>query len=188
MIRYERFSFAAAPRTASTWFIQACDAAGFVSKEGNVFSKHAPDTDPGIYKVSMVRRPVDWLQSIYYSLSGGLIGELQFDAISMFARNAINVEDFFEKYLQSEHRVADAFNVYQPNSVVRVEDLPWAAVELFESFGASEEEGKAVAELPKVNSTKLAGFPENKFPPLDRKLRRRVFEKERDFCERCEYF
>jgi hypothetical protein len=188
VIRYENFSFASAPRTASTWFSAACKEAGLEEKSGNVFSKHEPDPDPGMYKVSIVRHPARWLQSVYYSIGGGLIGSHEFDSISILARNAVDITDFFRKYLESDHTVAAVFDGYQPNSVMRVEDMPWAAIELLESFGVKEEDLLPLRDFTPINATKVLAFPEKKFPAIDKKLRRAVFEKERDFCERCEYW
>jgi len=183
MIEYEKFRFAAPPRTASTWFMKAASLAGL--GDGYKATVHIPaePTRNAALSVSMIRHPVDWLVSYFQTLKGGTIGVTCVDVFVPVARRAANVHEFLDSYLVNCRGMVGAmFDTYAADSVYRVEDLPWAVCEFFETLGLSRDKADAPRDLGPQN-------PWNGVPPaVDPDVRRRIVSAETDFCERYDYF
>ena len=181
MITYPQFTFASAPRTASTWFIQICADAGL--GEAHKANVHTPPAEFGKEKLSvtMCRHPYDWLVSYYLALQGGATGIAVVDSRFLsLARMSGTVERFVKLYLRRQSgEVGAMFDEYKANTVLRVEDLPWNVIELLSSIGKESDTAKW---LPAQNA--FTGIP----PQPNRKLRQAVVAAEREFCERYEYY
>jgi len=183
MINYEKFQFASPPRTGTSWFINLCAQAQIGA--GNP-AKHLPP--PPTWKngwvLSIVRHPVDWAVSMYFALRGGMIAVPEVDAVSAVARESSDIQIFLEKLSKSPGIIETAFAAYRADSVIRLEDVPWAAIEFLVSMGYSEKTLKAI---PNLNE------PKNRLNPkvradVPKELRKAVIQSELAFCERYEYF
>lgn len=181
MIDYGPFAFCAPPRTGTTWFIKAAYEAGLGSAPKTRI--HTPPTSSynGLV-VSLVRHPYHWLESIYYGLEGGFIGVQQVDKYASIARQSEDFADFVNRCIEEHPKgISQAFDSYRANSVLRLEDFPWAAVEFFESIGAKKDKLEKVAKLPPQNARK--GEPVF----LNKKLKDLVVQAEKDLYERYNY-
>jgi len=181
MIQYKNFSFAAAPRTGTTWFIKACSLMKLGDKQKTKVH-FPPPLDYNNYVVSSIRHPYDFLVSFFLALRGGATGVGCVDVFS-FARHHNSPGSFIQRYLRDiPGEVGKMFDAYRANSVIRLEDLPWAAEEFFEGVGVPYETARRVHEITPQNVRK--GEPHI----VDKKLRKQVMEAEGDFCERHEYY
>lgn len=181
MIRYEQFDFAAPPRTGTTWFLDAATRIGLGEKSKFAIHKLFPEKERHVQRmyISMVRHPVDWLMSYYHEIHPGSI---QVDVVDIFQGIQANDPcEFMEKVVdQIPGSVGSMFSAYKADSVLRLEDLPWCALSLFETVGVKQRVAQMCNVLPKQNvSQKHFNIPDV--------LRRRVMESEADFCERYDY-
>ena len=180
MVTYKRFAFASPPRTATTWFLQAVSEIGL--GEGSKTKVHLPPpNDWNGYLVSFIRHPFDWLCSYYTALSGGHVGVPAVDQFSAAAKRCDNAGQFIKWVAMSNPgAVGRMFKSYRASTILRVEDLPWCALEFFESVGADKKKIKEVASLPPHNTTKV-------LPILPKKIKRMIMESEQDFCLEYDY-
>jgi len=130
MIQYKNFSFAAPPRTGTTWFIKAASICEL--GDGQKATLHIPPpADWNGFVVSMIRHPYDWLASFFLSLRGGSVGVECVDVFA-FARYHDSPESFIQRYLENiPGEVGKMFDTYRANAVIRLEDLPYAGEEFF---------------------------------------------------------
>lgn len=136
MIDYQQFEYAAAPFTGAEWFARATQLAGLSS---NVICQQAygpfPEMAGKRLRVSTVCHPCDWLAYCYmetrrkYSSNHlGRFHALQYDTF----------RGFVGSYLaKMSGGVGELFGRYKADTVLRVEDLPAAFVELAESAGVA---------------------------------------------------
>lgn len=186
MLHYEYFAFAAPPRTATTWFMYAAAKAGFSQPKGTLlFDKHRPFDRPGLYRISTVRCPPEWLESIF--LTSACYSPLRKEdthrvrEIRLLAKkHRLSFTNFLTAYLEDPHMfVGRVFRDYAADTCMRVEDLPWAAKEIFAQFGSN-------VELPQpinVRHGKTEALSQ-----IPREMRRDIIRKEREFCELYEYY
>ena len=183
MIDYKLFQFASPPRTATTWFLRACDTVGL----GNGFKSHVHSPPPPDHRgkgiiVSLVRHPYDWLVSYYYGLLGGSVGVTEVDEMAPLFRQSRDFWAFGRRYIRKmPGTISKMFEAYWPTNVMRVEDLPWAAVELFEMLGIKKRLLKDVPRIRPANFTKRSPYVD--FP----RLRKAVVKAEKEFCDRYDY-
>ncbi len=179
MIRYEGFCFACPPRTGTGWLVKAAQLAGL----GPGFRKHAHavfnGTEDGVLRVSLVRDPRDWLQSCYTSIVKKEPDSKLLGRFNSLPRDSF--DEWIEAYLDDpELSVTGMFDSYQADTVMRIEDQPWAFLELLESVGVDEEYRKIAKQCPPQNvSVEL--------PPWNLRLRDEVGEKESSIMEKYEY-
>ncbi len=178
----DRFHFAACPRTGSTWFIKAAAIAGL----GEAFKAKLHDPFPAraqrlaSLRVSLVRHPCDWLASYWASIHPGRVGVREVDALPVAMAS---FDSFIKAYLRSmPGQVGRIFASYNADTYLRLEDMPWAAVELFETIGVQRGQTALVEKLDPQNVTR-----QELRPHWDAKLRRRVLEAEQEMCERYDY-
>lgn len=145
MIDYHCFRYASAPRTGTTWFLQA--AYQCLGIEGMKASVHLPHCCFDKLCVSVVRHPYDWLESYYYVLQQGCI---HVDCVDVFMKlNGKSFKTFLRSYLElMPGKVGSMFFAYQADCFLKLEDFPTAFSLLMDSFEISSRE---VLELPKQN-------------------------------------
>ncbi len=175
MIDYSIFHFAAPPRTGVGWFIAAAQLAGL----GPGFRHHAHvpfGRRVDEFRASLVRHPCDWLASCYAAKGRWSNG------LAPFGRLDLRTWDgFVRSYLRRRRgAVGRLYNGYEADAVMRIEDAPWAMIELLEEFGVE----KALRE----NCLLLDRKPSSRWRSRwDDGLRREVLEAEREVCEKYDY-
>lgn len=179
MIQYDNFSFASPPRTGSTWFVKACYLAGFGERQRTNAHIPPPPNWKG-FTVSIVRNPCDWILSYLLSLEGGYIGIPEVDDL----RDCYVPGDVIagiEKYLKKPVNVlTKMFDAYKATTVIKLEDFPWAPLQLFESLG----HGQNVFDIKNMPAQNIRyGIGHS----LSLEVRKRIIRHEPDLCERYEY-
>lgn len=183
MINYGPFQFSSPPRTATTWFLRVCSMVGYPGG----FKAHAHEPIPEVWcgaglSISLVRHPYDWLVSWYYGLQGGAVGVPEVDVFAKLVGETSSFWDFVRLYLRRQPgAITRMFSAYHASSILRVEDLPLAAMELFKALGKSEKVLKKIEGILPMNVTHdipYVGFP---------RLRRSVYKAEKGFYDRYEY-
>ena len=187
------FTLACPPRCAAGWMLAAAARAGLtVAGAESVHGPHGPD-DAGKLRVTAVRRPDRWLASFYDDGYFGLTGVPGIDALIGWADDeeddeilltddTVDFETLIWRYLDhGRGSIGRAFAAYGGEVVLRVEDLPWALVELLESLDVPRPAACSIVGLPPVNRS-----PE--LPPWPDGLRQRVLDAEIEFCERYNYW
>lgn len=179
-IDYGKFRFATTPRTGTTWFIQACEAAGL----GRGFKAHAhapfnSHNDSNAFKLSLVRHPYEWLVSYYKAIHPGNTGIVEIDRLRTSCKN---FEEFIGNYLREcPGQVGRIFSAYNADSYLRIEDMPWAASEFFASIGIPPSLRNKCRFIDPVNVSK--GHIHR-----DLTVYSQVMLAEKETCERYEYF
>ena len=130
-------------------------------------------------RVSLVRHPCDWLASCWSALRDG---SRDVNHVGMFSRLAGGTfDEWIRNYLNlMPGAVGDLYAKYRADSYLRLEDMPWALVELLEALGVPEVFRGLVAGLPRRNRSAST-------PRWDPSLRRRVLEAERKTLEDFDY-
>lgn len=172
MIDYGSFQFACPSRCATAWFLEACRVVGF--GEGTIDqARKLFDDKHTVMRVSTVRHPCSWLASHWAA-------EFRFLHDTPFAYTTF--DGFVRDYLlRVPGSIGFLFNRYKADSVIRLENLPWAFVELAEMLGVPKSLREKVVGIEKWNVS-------SDLPTWDPGLRRLVIEAERELCERYDYF
>lgn len=182
MIQFNGFVFASPPRTASTWFVKACYECGLGAKQQSKVHE-PPPADWNGYYVSLVRHPYDWLVSYHLALEGGYTGIDCVDVFSSLSKESGDVYEFLARYLdEMPGTVGEMFSNYKASTIMRVEDLPWAVIELLESLGVKSKITSKLLEFPAVNCRRGHAHV------LDKELRKKIVKAEDAFCEQYDYF
>lgn len=185
-IQFNSFVFASPTRTASNWFRTACAVAGMDRNKRGIHEPFAKGEK--LHRVTMVRHPVAWLHSMYYSHNCGWTGTRLGDMLSAEA-NRICFAEFVEWYLKNEPGlVGRIFDLYKADTTIRVEDLPGAAVDFLRLRGVSEAALAAIAAMPVVNG--WTGLPPQKMTaglPLSDELTAAILSAEHAYCSRWGY-
>lgn len=186
MIDYQAFRFASPPRTATTWFRKVAADSGLEATARGSVGVHIPCPPQKVkdtLNVTIVRNPVDWLVSYYLKLEGGHIGVWDVDRFVPLARASSNLEAFLLAYLsEAPGSVGSMFGVYNADTVLRVEDLPWAAQSLLEAAGGRRSRVRQALQMPPQNI--YGGV----VPIVDRKVRVAIMKAEKKFCEAYDYW
>jgi len=146
MIDYGKYSFAAPPCTGEDWFITASQLAGY----GPGFRHHAHEpwtgSDREQLRVSIVRRPVDFLKVVYSRLeNAGISNGILFFA----ALHSDSFEEFAADYVEKmPGRITELYNKYKADVVLRVEDAPWSFIELAQSLNTDPTLVSTLRRLP----------------------------------------
>lgn len=182
MIAFNKFVFATPPRTGTVWFLKACEIAGMST--GSRFEAHSPPPSKfGGYCVSIVRHPFTWLESYYDNIKGSKISVQPVDKFSHHCLNSDSFEEFVNLVLKwIPGGVGRMFDDYNPTSVFRLEDLPWAAIQFLQSnVDLSRDQIDRIVQLGKQNISKEQVRPKNQ------SLWNRVVQSERIYCDRYDY-
>jgi len=126
MIQVSGIDFAAPPMEYTTWFLEAARK-GCVSVTGdNPYS--VPD-ERRPYLLSLVRHPFLFLSEVYCTHRFMPINNnLPLKQIISLIEPGFNVLDFIRAVTNHPGAVEKIFGVYQASSVLKCEDLPWAAI------------------------------------------------------------
>lgn len=175
----DKFRFATTPRTGTTWFLQACEAAGL----GAGFKAHVhqpfDEKDKGAFKVSLVRHPYYWLVSYYHAILPGVTGILEVDKLHC---DVVNFREFINHYLQTcPGQVGRIFASYGADSCLRLEDMPWAACELFASLDIPSHLRNQCKYIDPVNVSK-------KHIVRDLTVYHSIMEAEKEMAESYDYY
>ena len=175
MINFGHFIYGAAPRTGVVWFVKACEASGLAMIDDD------PPKNAGMATVTMIRHPYTWLVSYYLAYRGASDVSPSVDQFAKYARMAADSKRFIELVLKHQpDAVSQMFDSYKADIVMRLEDMPWALVQLLDSL-----------EDPRIDSAGAQyTLPINVMPrvhPRDRKQAAAVVAANADFCERYEY-
>jgi len=176
MLQYKLFDFACPKRTGGLWFWKASQLAGLGMGFTRAYElEDAPRIQtmfPRVNKdnklrLSLVRHPCNWLASYYV--------------------NTPQYRESFDTYVEGvlscgcSRSVKRLFATYKADIVLRLEDMPWAYIELLESLGVGAEYRDNVRQLKPQNvSTNL--------PKWNPELRKRVMKVEKEMCDEYEYF
>lgn len=185
MINYDRFLFASAPRTGTTWFLKAMHTLGLT--QGSKATVHIPirneyrSTHTPI--VTMMRHPVDWLRSYYCSIYPGKTGIEVVDCLYDPECNHPNIDSFLEWYLENRSgQVTKISYLYEGTICMRLEDLPWSFFEFLDLLGisATKQQVEAIKALGSQNTTRV-------LPDIPKILRRKIADSERSLMDNLDY-
>ena len=181
MIDFKTFFFAAPPRTGNAWILKACQTVGLgikVAEDAHVpFPKERGKNE--LFRVSLVRNPTDWLRSCYTALANGELRSESVSAFGLLPRDSFS--EFVQKYLYlMPGGIGNLFKCYKADSYLRIEDMPWAFLELLEGLGVPKALRDRCKELPKQNVSQYS-------PRWELQLRARVIQAERELCETYDY-
>lgn len=174
---FHLFQYYAPRDVGNHWFREACKIVGLTEcyVPGGFAERYVPggfseDTQSHVLKVSTVRHPCDWFRLGFYTTNRDK------------GNASITFASFVEQYLQNQPgELSRRFDQYQADTVLRVEDLPWAFLELMEMLGCPETQRKRLEDHP-ISPTFT---PPIEWDPI---LRKQFMESERDLCERYDYF
>lgn len=187
-VDFELFEFASPPRTGVSWMLEACKLAGLgVRKKEEAITPWSSSNDRagGKFRISVVRHPCDWLVSVYSSFvdkeylhSKGV--HVLWMMFAGFRKG--HFDEFVQDYLrQCPGGISRYFNRYQCDSRLKIEDLPWALIEMLESFDVPKSLRSRVIVLEKKNQSRRKSI----WTPH---LRSQVMDAEREFCEELDYY
>ncbi len=180
-VYYDLFEFAGAPRTGTTWFLKAMSAAGLGDgAKTHVHTRYVGRTDT--LRVTQVRNPADWLRSYYTSIHPGSSGVLELDVLQQL--DHLDFDTFVRSYLHfCPGQLTNVFHSYPANVVHRIEDQPWALIELIETYRPlTKQQLKAIKSITPQNCSKH-------LPPWDEGLRYQVlWQSDKELTERYEYY
>ncbi len=182
MIDYGIFQFASPPRTATTWFRKVAFRAGLgeMSAAG-IHTPHEPRGD--VLRVSVVRHPADWLRSYYTTIQGGHVGVGCVDKFMNLAKRSDCLNDFLVSYLaELPGAVGWMFDAYNADTILKIEDLPWAMQGVLEGAGVKRSQAHKAIEISPQNVSRGV------MPIMSPILRRDVVAAEADFCSEYEYW
>lgn len=188
----EMFEFAAPPKTGVQWFVQACQEADLPFSDDSSFIVSSfvcwpKDSPRDLLRVSLVRHPCDWLRSMFDEIRDTHLASLSILKLlgkkqtSPLYGSLPTFDRFVTSYL--EHipgSVGRSFNSYKCDSRLRLEDMPWALVELLETLGVKRRTLDRVIKLD--------------VPSVDHRswwrpdLRQRVLEAEAEICRELDYY
>jgi hypothetical protein len=173
--------FCSPPRTGSTWFLNAVAASGLNMLDGGSKDKHSIGVfNQSDFRVTLVRHPYNWLRSYYFSIAGGHVGVPLLDNIfPVLYRETGSFSKFINVIVTDfPGLVCRVFDAYKASTIMRLEDMPWAAVLFMRQINAPNPVGPRA--IGKLNGTK-------ELPPVDEKLRYLLSRSEEEFCDRYEY-
>jgi hypothetical protein len=179
-IDYGSFEFAAPPSTGTSWILEECERVGLNPQSTTSVFDPFPLKESDKLRVSLICHPCRWLRNIFDMLQRGVfpvtVDLFGFDMLTDF----FEFSDFVQGYLKHiPGEVGKVFDDYKCDARMRLEDMPWALVELLESLGVPE--GKL----------RLVTDPGKKFVTdrqWDEKLFQKVMEAESKLCLEYDYF
>ncbi len=165
------FHFAALPFTAVDWFLKAVQALNFIvdiEQAVDFASTGFTESCKEAIKISLVRHPCSYIVDYYNANS---------------LRNRMTLETYVRNcaYL-FPGGIGKKFDSLDADVCLRVEDLPWAFLELVESLSIERNKVEMFKNFPmQVN------IPKHR-EALSADLRKQLCESEHDFMERYNYW
>ncbi len=174
-IDYKLFSFACPPGVGGEWFLRAAELCGLGTAELKQAYSTFNNDQPNQLKVSLIRNPCTWIVECYDQLRSN-DGDAQLLTV---LNDAQPIDSFVCEYVR---RTAGALgriaSRYEADTVLRIEDMPWAFVELVDSLG-----------VPKAMRDRVIGLSKPKNLHSSRTYHgKMVANMERELMERYEYF
>jgi hypothetical protein len=140
---------------------------------------------PADYKglvLSTVRNPYDWLVSYYLHSPRGLVGiNGPSDWVAAMKADSRSIEHFISRCINKPGCVGAVFDSYQANTIIRLEDYPWAVMDFLEPSVSRDMRMFSIAKTPVLNARIGQPYPPNP------ELRAMVMRSENDFCQRYNY-
>ncbi len=182
MIVYSSFQFAAPPRTGTAWFIEAMRCIGFETYQVEQSQVPFDDNRQTPIRVSIVRHPVGWLYSYYLALVSYPPRPLRSVFLEFAGLDFCSLDDFITGYVQTRSgAIGRVFAQYEADTVMKLQDMPWALMEFAKSLELAEDGIAKIADLKPINVS-------NKLPRIDGSLRRLIMQAEEEFCKRYDYY
>lgn len=184
-VLFRQFDFACPPLTEGDWvrsrLVRFAERLPWQRGFKDVHEPFSSD-QPERLRVSMVRHPLAWLE-----LAFGGSETMPHQVRGLFQQHRLNWvswELFVKSYLRSDFLVGDLYGRYQADTVMRVEDLPWCLVEFADSLGAGPEVRDCLTTEP------CPGYRHKRsdWDALGPNVRRLALEREREVCERYDYW
>ena len=189
------FEFASPPRTGVHWFVQSCREAGLLLfpdissvKSSFYLWPEQVERDKDTLRVSLVRHPCDWLRSVFDAFRLGFNSESKNVGSKYLWPRFVELpkkqgfDKFVVRYLEAmPGEITRIFDSYKADSRIRLEDMPWALVDLLESFGIEQKGLDRVIALPPQAKASMR----SKWRP---DLRQRVLDAEAEFCRALDYY
>lgn len=174
MMDYGVFHFACPKFCGANWFGEMMEKVGFESAPLSRLEGTFHDSRNHL-KVSLVRHPMTWLSLCFDAVRFKFLDDYQpFSSLPTHTFDA-----FVRAYVhECPEAFGNVFKKYQADSMIRIEDLPWALVELLMATGMEQRVALNVTRLPQIVS---------KEAQVERKLYNKVMEINRDFFERYDY-
>ena len=175
MISYGKLHFACAPRVGVSWFVKACQLSGL----GPAFLRD-PEPRNGTFRVTLIRHPARWLESIYAARkigwSSAFIGEF----------GSLGIDDgldaFVWQYLHElPGEVGRLLLKFKADSILRIEDMPQAFIELASALGIDPVYFPTIERMGRTNVNPLV-------VEMSEILSERVVDAEKEMCCEYEYF
>jgi len=176
MINYgNKFHFSCAPRVGVSWFVKACQLSGL----GPAFL-HDPEPHNGTFRVSLIRHPARWLESVHAARTVGW----QNVFLGKFGSLGIDqgLEAFVWQYLQEiPGEIGKLMLGFEADSILRIEDMPAAFIEFATGIGIDPGFFLNIEKMGRTNANPLV-------VPMSDVLTGRVVEAEKEMCNEYEYF
>ncbi len=181
MIDFGTFQFACPPGIGGSWLLAAMRHVGVpaVGGDGRMWTPfHGPNNDN--VRVTAVRHPCRWLQKcrkMFFGISDDARKALSpLDKIPLCRTS----DEFAAKYMdQCPGVFGTIHHRYKADVTMRIEDQPWALIELLESLGVPKERRNQCLRVP--TTWKDCGM-------LGRDTRMKIMGAESDLCSRYDYF
>jgi len=186
-IDYSQFSYAAPPGTGVSWVTEACRVVGLIGYGNGVSLPFPKERNKNKLRISTVRHPCHWLRSVYdmKTMGGWISGPFLtlFVYWPIFDRLCTTTFDLFVRdYLHlARGQISKVFNSYRCDVRMRLEDMPWPLVQLFDSLGVPDcEQDKVVAMGKRIESLYKSTWNDLLF--------QQVMDSESELCAELDYF
>jgi len=202
LILPKMFEFAAPPRTGVHWFVEACTKAGLETLFSNPGTNniHLVTTsftswygqrqvEKNTLRISLVRHPCDWLRSMFDAwqnkqdtLIREYMGYCCFHYRGFVKPPDSDFNKFVTRHLERRSgEIGRIFDSYRADIRLRLEDMPWALIELLESLGIEQNKLNQIVDLPPQSKTASRSTWQSN-------LRQQVLESEASFCRDLDYY
>lgn len=175
MIDYHLFSFACPPCVGGEWFVRAAELCGLGKAEVEQAYDPFNGNQPNQLKVSLIRNPCSWILDCY----GRLRCDNNGDTKLLMGLDANQPIDFFigEYIRKTPGALGRIASRYEADTVMRIEDMPWAFIELIDSL-----------DVPRSMQDRVIGLGRPSHLAMPSQRARMVANMERELMERYEYF
>lgn len=179
MIDYDygngHFHFACAPRVGVSWFVKACQLSGL----GPAFS-HDHEPHDGTYRISLIRHPVQWLESVYAAKTVGWNNRFLGEFVALDIRQ--DLEAFVWQYLQEmPGEIGKLMLGFEADTILRIEDMPTAFIEFATGIGIDPIYFHNIQRMGRTNVNPLV-------VRMGKALSKQVIDAEKELCHEFGYY